>query len=59
MSKARDRKALEEEQGQTPVNSDISRLKTCPRHPKVRYDGAECPACQAEREFLALTDSEI
>jgi len=31
--------------------------KVCVRHPRaVWYDEEECPACKAEREFLALTD---
>ena len=31
--------------------------KACARHPRtVWYDEPECPACKAEREFLALTN---
>jgi len=32
-------------------------LKHCPKHPKAApYDGPVCPACDAEKSFLALTD---
>ena len=31
--------------------------KVCLKHPMACvYDGAQCPACQAEVEFLRLTD---
>jgi hypothetical protein len=26
-------------------------LKTCKHHPKVVFDGQECPGCQAEKEI--------
>jgi len=32
-------------------------LKVCLRHPcKVLYEGPRCPACDAQKEFLQLTD---
>jgi hypothetical protein len=60
MSKDRDRKASGEEQGwrmKDSLSSELRKLKTCPKHPGVQYEGLECPGCAAEREFLLLTDT--
>ena len=39
---------------------DEKSLNVCARHPTgtVYFDGPACPACEAERELLALTEEE-
>jgi len=41
-----------------PISSlEMPKPRTCLKHPRtVNFDGPVCPACQAEKEFLALTD---
>lgn len=37
--------------------SERPELKTCIKHPRpCKYDGQKCPACEAEKEFLKLTE---
>lgn len=31
------------------------KLRTCARHPHVRFDGRSCPGCEAEADFLKMT----
>ncbi len=39
------------------IKEEHAGLKVCARHPTgtVYYEGAECPACRAQNEWLALT----
>ena len=37
-------------------NDELTPLKICPRHPHAGSFDGRCPACDAERDFLLLTD---
>ena len=40
------------------VEAEARGLKRCGRHPvEVFFDGEVCPACEAARQWLALTDN--